>query len=65
MKHDKRKRKFWMGNGVLALAMVMLLFMGPLSSLLGIWAVAIWMGLAGAGVALLMSGQADEPPMPD
>ena len=34
----KHSRNFWIGNAVLALAMLMLLFMGPLSNALGIWA---------------------------
>jgi hypothetical protein len=61
----KRKHNFWIGNAVLALAMLMLLFMGPLSNALGIWAAALWMALAAVGVALLMSDKSDEPPSPD
>lgn len=59
------KRNFWIGNGVLALAMVLLLFMGPLSEMLGIWAAVLWMVLAAVGMMLLMSGKSDELPAPD
>lgn len=59
------KRNFWIGNAVLALAMVLLLFMGPLSDALGIWAAVLWMVLAAVGMTLLMSGKSDEPPAPD
>jgi hypothetical protein len=50
---------------VLALAMLMLFFMGPLSNALGIWAAVLWMGLAAVGMTLLMSDKTDEPPPPD
>ncbi|MCA1925008.1 MAG: hypothetical protein LDL16_01855 [Thiobacillus sp.] len=55
---------FWIGNGILAIAMLMLFFMGPLSDALGLWAVALWMVLAAVGMGLLMSDKS-EPPGPD
>tara|TARA_R110002049_G_scaffold137526_2_gene297563 strand:- start:305 stop:502 length:198 start_codon:yes stop_codon:yes gene_type:complete len=61
----KPKRNFWIGNGVLALAMLMMFLMGPLSSALGIWAVVVWMVLAAVGMGLIMSDKSDEPPAPD
>lgn len=65
MNRGKHSRNFWMGNGVLALAMLLLLFMGPLSNALGIWAAVLWMVLAVVGVALVMSDKTDEPPESD
>lgn len=65
MNPGKHSRNFWIGNAVLALAMLMLLFMGPLSNVLGIWAAVLWMALAAVGMALVMSDKADEPPTPD
>lgn len=56
--------RFWIGNGILALAMLMLFFMGTLSEALGIWAVVLWMVMAGVGVGLLMTDRS-EPPAPD
>jgi hypothetical protein len=61
----KHSRNFWIGNAVLALAMLMLLFMGPLSAAIGIWAAALWMALAAVGVGLIMSDKSGEPPAPD
>lgn len=65
MNTGKHSRNFWIGNAVLALAMLMLLFMGPLSNVLGMWAAVLWMALAAVGMALVMSDKADEPPTPD
>jgi hypothetical protein len=65
MNTGKRSRNFWLGNGILAVAMVTLLFMGPLSNALGIWAAVIWMVLAAVGMALVMSDKSDEPPQSD
>jgi hypothetical protein len=65
MHEGKRNRNFWIGNGILAVAMLTLLFMGPLSDALGIWAVVLWMVLAAVGMALVMSDKSDEPPAPD
>lgn len=65
MKTGKHSRNFWLGNGILAVAMLTLLFMGPLSNALGIWAAVLWMVLAAGGMALVMSDKADEPPESD
>lgn len=65
MSSGKHGRKFWIGNGVLAVAMLTLFFMGPLSEALGIWAAVLWMVLAAVGMTLLMSDKTDEPPAPD
>ena len=62
MNTTKHKRNFWIGNGILAVAMLTLFFMGPLSERLGIWAAVIWMVLAGVGMALVMSDKTEEPP---
>lgn len=65
MNTGKHSQNFWIGNGVLALAMLTLLFMGPISEALGIWAVVLWMVLAGVGMALVVSDKSGEPPSPD
>jgi hypothetical protein len=65
LKTGKHQRNFWIGNAVLALAMLLLLFMGPLSDALGIWAAVLWMVLAAVGMTLLLSDKSDEPPAPD
>jgi hypothetical protein len=61
----KHSRNFWIGNGVLAVALLTLFFMGPLSDALGIWAAVLWMVLAAVGMALVMSDKSGEPPAPD
>ena len=61
----KRSRNFWLGNGVLVLAMLMMFFMGPLSDALGIWAAVLWMVMAALGMGLIMSDKSDDPPAPD
>lgn len=65
MNTGKHSRNFWIGNAVLTLAMLMLLFMGPLSDAMGIWAAALWMALTAVGVGLIMSDKSGEPPAPD
>lgn len=65
MNTGKHSRNFWLGNAVLALAMLLLLFMGPLSNAMGIWAAVLWMVLAAVGVSLVMSDKTDEPPASD
>lgn len=64
MSNHSRSTRFWIGNGLLALAMLLLFFMGPLSEALGLWAVALWMVLAAVGMGFLMSDKS-EPPAPD
>jgi hypothetical protein len=49
----KRSSKFWIGNVILALSLGILFFMGPLSAWIGLWAMALWMGLAGVGFYLV------------
>ncbi len=61
----KRSRNFWIGNLVLGAAMLMLLFMGPLSDALGIMGGGAVDGVAAVGMALVMSDKTDEPPAPD
>ncbi|TCJ11843.1 hypothetical protein EZJ19_14395 [Parasulfuritortus cantonensis] len=50
----KQRTNFWIGNGLLALSLVSLFFMGQLSELLGTGAMALWMVLAGIGMYFVM-----------
>lgn len=45
--------KFWIGNALLAVSLVMLIFLGGLWELLGSWAMVLWMGLVGVGMYLI------------
>lgn len=55
MNDDKPTTKFWLGNGVLALALLLLLYMGKLWALMGAGAMVLWVLLVAVGVYLLMS----------
>ncbi len=55
MNDDKPTTKFWLGNGIMAVAMLLLLFMGRLWEVMGAGAMVLWGVLVAAGVTLLMS----------
>jgi hypothetical protein len=57
---DSQRLRFWAGNAVLAVAVLVLLNMGGLSERFGMGAVALWMALVALGFYLIMSGK--EPP---
>lgn len=50
----KQRTYFWIGNGLLALALVSLFAMPSLSEALGIGAMVLWMSLAGLGIYFVM-----------
>ena len=50
----KHGPRFCLGNGVLALAALFLLFMDQVAQWLGMGAVALWMGLVAVGVYLIV-----------
>ena len=50
----KHGPRFWLGNGLLALAAVFLLQLDQAAQWLGTGAVAIWMGLVALGVYLIV-----------
>ncbi len=54
------KIRFWAGNAVLAVALLVLFNMGALSERYGMGAVALWMILVAVGFYLILSGK--EPP---
>ena len=49
-----KNTNFWIGNGLLALAFLMLIFMNTLSEVLGSGAVVLWMAAAAAGTYFIM-----------
>jgi hypothetical protein len=57
---QSQRLRFWAGNAVLVVAVVVLLNMGALSERYGMWAVGLWMALVALGFYLIMSGK--EPP---
>lgn len=46
---------FWLGNAILALALVMLLFMGTMWETFGPLALVLWTAVVALGVYLVMS----------
>jgi len=56
---------FWLGNALLGLALAMLIFLGSLWETLGIWTMVLWMGLAAAGMYLVMKDKGPSSNMPD
>lgn len=60
---DKQRVNFWLGNGLLGLALVLMLFMGTLWNLIGSWAMGLWMILAGAGMYFLMQDKGPSGPL--
>lgn len=64
---DPRKQRlnFWLGNGLLAAALLTLFFLGPLSEALGIGAMVLWMALAGVGMYFIMQDKGPRSDQPD
>lgn len=65
MEHHKHGQRFWIGNAILALALAALFFMDDLSAHLGVWAMVLWMVIAGVGVSILTSDKGGPNGMPD
>ncbi|MBU1425422.1 MAG: hypothetical protein KKH12_01575 [Gammaproteobacteria bacterium] len=61
MNNAESKTKFWLGNAVLAVAMLMLFYMEDLWSLLGSAAMVVWIVLVGVGVYFLMNDRSEPP----
>lgn len=51
---SKFSMNFWLGNGILAVALLLVLFMGSLWQVMGRAAMVLWVVLVVAGVYLLM-----------
>ncbi len=65
MNDPHQKPAFWVGNGLLGLALALLFFLGPLSELLGVWAIVLWMVLAGVGMYLITRDKGPTSNLPD
>ena len=59
----KTSRNFLLGNIVLGVALVVLLLMGKLWELVGVFAMVLWVALVAIGIYLLLSDKG-EPPAP-
>ena len=56
---------FWLGNALLAIALVLLLFISSLWTAVGSWAMALWMVLVGVGFYLVTKDKGPESQVPD
>jgi drug/metabolite transporter superfamily protein YnfA len=65
MNDPHHKPAFWIGNGLLVLALAILFFLGPLSEILGAWAMILWMVLAAAGIYLITKDKGPSSNMPE
>ncbi len=64
MQEPEHGPNFVMGNIILTVCVVMLLYMGSLWEYLGAGALVLWMVLAGVGMYFIM-GQKSNPNLPD
>jgi hypothetical protein len=62
---EKHSSTFWIGNALLAVSLVMLIFLGALWELMGSLAMVIWMGFAGVGMYLITRDKGPASNMPD
>jgi len=53
MQDPNHSASFWIGNALLGLALVVLIFQGRLWEMMGSLAMLLWMGMAGAGIYLV------------
>ena len=64
MSDPKQSMNFWLGNGILAVALLLVLFMGSLWELMGRGAMVLWVVLVVAGVYFLMKDKNEPPKTP-
>lgn len=65
MNDPQHTSSFWLGNALLGLSLVMLIFLSSLWEALGVWAMALWMGLAAAGMYLVTKDKGPSSNLPD
>lgn len=64
MNDPKHSMNFWLGNGILAVALLLVLFMGSLWEVMGRGAMVLWVILVAVGVYFLMKDKDDSPGTP-
>ncbi len=57
------KTAFWIGNALLAVALLMLFYMNPLAERFGMLAFVGWAIVAALGVYLVVKDRHEEPPL--
>lgn len=53
--NEEFSQSFWLGNAILAIALLMLLFMGSLWEALGVLAMVLWAAVVALGVYLVLN----------
>lgn len=61
MNDEESGGTFWLGNLVLAVAMIMLFYMNTLWEMMGGLAIIVWIGVVAAGTYLLMNKKKGPP----
>jgi len=62
---EKHGPEFWIGNALLGLSLIMLIFLGALWEALGVWAMMLWMILAGVGMYFVTRDKGPGSNLPD
>jgi hypothetical protein len=62
---EKHRRDFWIGNVLLGVSLIMLIFLGALWEALGVWAMMLWMVLAGVGMYFVTKDKGPGSNLPD
>jgi len=65
MNDSNHNATFWLGNTLLGVALMMLLFLDSLWQNLGSWAMGLWMLLAAVGMYLVTKDKGPGTNMPD
>jgi hypothetical protein len=65
MNNPNHTPAFWLGNVLLGISLVMLIFQGSLWEILGSWAMGLWMLLSGAGMYLITKDKGPSSNLPD
>ena len=61
MNDNENPGTFWIGNAVLVVALIMLLYMNTLWEVMGPAAMLLWICVVGVGAYLLMNKKNDPP----
>jgi hypothetical protein len=62
---EKHGRDFWIGNALLGVSLVLLIFLGSLWEALGAGAMVLWMAVAGAGMYFVTRDKGPGSNLPD
>jgi hypothetical protein len=62
---EKHGRDFWIGNALLGVSLVLLIFLGGLWEALGAGAMVLWMAVAGAGMYFVTRDKGPGSNLPD